>query len=75
MCHHWLCFICYIEKKGEAQMITIFNRKKLLVTMDMDKQAHVRSVLSNANIAYKRKVRNVRNTSFPDPHARVLHMG
>lgn len=56
-------------------MITIFNRKKLLVTMDMDKQAHVRSVLSNANIAYKSKVRNVRNTSFPDPHARVLHMG
>lgn len=56
-------------------MITIFNRKELLVTMDMDKQANVRSILSNAKIDYQLKTNSVRTSSFPSPNARVLPSG
>ena len=33
-------------------MITVFNRKELIVTMEMNRQAEVRDILSNNNIEY-----------------------
>ena len=33
-------------------MITVFNRKELLITMDMNKQAEVRDILSANKIPY-----------------------
>ena len=33
-------------------MLTIFNRKELITTMDMQRQSNIRSVLSANGIAY-----------------------
>lgn len=44
-------------------MISIFNRVEILVTMDLQKQAEVRQVLSRNGIEYKLKVTDLRNTS------------
>ena len=33
-------------------MITVFNRKELIVTMEMNRQAEVRDILSKNNIEY-----------------------
>ena len=35
-------------------MITVFNRKELIVTMEMNRQAEVRDILSKNNIEYRR---------------------
>lgn len=40
-------------------MITIFNRKELLITMSMDVQANVRSVLAANHIDYSIKTKNL----------------
>ena len=40
-------------------MISIFNRKELLITYDMKKQSDVRTVLKNHKIEYKVKVKNI----------------
>ena len=43
-------------------MITIFNRKELLVTMDMNKQANVRDILSSNGIPYEIKTTNLQSS-------------
>ena len=43
-------------------MITIFNRKELLVTMDMNKQAIVRDTLSASGIPYVIKTTNLQSS-------------
>ncbi len=44
-------------------MITIFNRKELLVTYDMQKQNDVRTVLRDHKIKYDVKVKNILSPS------------
>ena len=39
-------------------MITIFNRKELLLTLDMKRQADVRDILAANGIRYSVKVKN-----------------
>lgn len=39
-------------------MITIFNRKELIITYDLEKQAKIRSLLVANNIKYLIKVHN-----------------
>lgn len=43
-------------------MITVFTRKELLITMDMQRQANVRNILSANGVDYTVKVTN-RQTS------------
>ena len=45
------------------QMITIFNRKELLITYDMQKQSEVRTILRNHKIKYDVKVKNLLSPS------------
>ena len=40
-------------------MITIFKRKELLITYDMNKQSEVRTILQNHKIEYNVKVKNL----------------
>ncbi len=42
-------------------MLTIFNRQELVVTMDMNKQAAVRDILSQNKIKYTVKVTNLQS--------------
>lgn len=44
-----------------ACMMTIFNRKELLMTMDLKKQADVREILSANHIPYVIKTTNLTN--------------
>ncbi|MEE1015573.1 MAG: hypothetical protein U0M69_06075 [Lachnospiraceae bacterium] len=44
-------------------MITIFNRKELLITYDMQKQSEVRTLLQNHRIKYDIKVFNRKSAS------------
>lgn len=44
-------------------MITIFNRKGLFITYDMQKQSEVRTVLENNKIAHKVAVKNITTPS------------
>ena len=45
-------------------MITIFNRKELLITYDMKKQSEVRTTLQNHNIKYDVKINNLLSPSI-----------
>ena len=45
-------------------MITVFNRKELLVTFDMQRQANVRDILSANGIKYALKVTNRQGASL-----------
>ena len=40
-------------------MITMLNRKELLITYDMNKQSEVRTILQNHKIEYNVKVKNL----------------
>lgn len=40
-------------------MITVFNRKELIITMEMKRQAEVRDILSQNGIAYAVKTTNL----------------
>lgn len=40
-------------------MITVFNRKELIITMEMKRQAEVRDILSQNHIAYTVKTTNL----------------
>ena len=40
-------------------MITMLNRKELLITYDMNKQSEVRTILQNHKIEYSVKVKNL----------------
>lgn len=44
-------------------MITFFNRKELLITMDMNRQSEVRAILSGNRIDYTVKVTNLQSAS------------
>lgn len=44
-------------------MITIFNRKELLITYDMKLQSEVRTILQNNKIEYTVKVKNLLSPS------------
>ena len=44
-------------------MITIFNRKELLITMDMNQQSNVRNILSANGVDYTTKVTNLQSPS------------
>ena len=44
-------------------MISIFNRKELLITYDMKKQSDVRTILQNHKIEYNVKVKNLLSPS------------
>ena len=48
---------------GGKKMITIFNRKELLITMDMKRQANVRDILAANGIDYRVKVTNLQSAS------------
>ena len=45
-------------------MITVFNRKELLITMDINKQADVRNILSANGIPYVIKTTNLQSSQF-----------
>ena len=45
-------------------MLTIFNRKELLITMDMKRQADVREILSKNGIYYTIKTINLQSAGF-----------
>ena len=44
-------------------MITVFNRKELLITYDMTKQNEIRAILRDHNIKYDVKVKNLLSPS------------
>lgn len=45
-------------------MITIFNRKELIVTVEMNRQAEVRNILSQNGIDYTVKTTNLQAASM-----------
>lgn len=53
-----------IRISEEKKMITIFNRKELLITLDMKRQGDVRDMLSANGINYKVKVTNRENSAL-----------
>lgn len=57
-------------------MITIFNRKELIITMDMKRQADVRNILSSNGVEYVLKVMNLnRSTKFGSSRAHMWSYG
>ena len=50
--------ICFCRSE-QAYMITIFNRKELIVTTEMNRQAQVRDILSQNGIDYTVKTTNL----------------
>lgn len=57
-------------------MITIFNRKELLVTSDMKRQARVRDLLAANGIDYTVKVTNRENAAvFGSSRSRLGSLG
>ncbi len=44
-------------------MITIFNRRELIVTMDMKRQSDIRNVLADNHIDYVVKTTNLQSAS------------
>ncbi len=45
-------------------MITIFNRRELIMTYDLNRQAEVRSILAHNKMDYRVKVTNLRSPSL-----------
>lgn len=45
-------------------MITVFNRKELIITMEMNRQAEVCNILSKNGINYTVKTTNLQTRSF-----------
>lgn len=44
-------------------MITIFNRRELIVTMDMKRQSDIRNILADNHIDYVMKITNLQDAS------------
>lgn len=64
------------EIHGGEKMITIFNRKELIATMDMSSQSKVRDVLSANGIDFKIKVSNLQGASvFENKRGRFGSLG
>lgn len=49
-------------------MLTILNRRELIITYDMNKQSDVRNILAQNNIDYVIKTRNVQGSSAFGSH-------
>ena len=47
-------------------MLTIFNRKELIVTIDIHRQAEIRDVLAQNDIDYTVKTKNLQNSGALD---------
>ena len=47
-------------------MLMIFNRKELIVTMDIHRQAQIRNVLAQNGINYTVKTKNLQNSGVLD---------
>ena len=57
-------------------MLTIFNRKELIVTMDIHRQAEIRDVLAQNGIDYTVKTKNLQNSGALDSQrGRIGNMG
>ena len=64
---NYAVFLCYnqidkIKINGCDKMITVFNRKELLITMDIKRQSNVRDILSANAIDYSVKVKNIQSS-------------
>ena len=55
-------------------MLTIFNRKELITTMDMQRQANIRSVLSANGIAYTVRTENLQGAAAASALTRTIRM-
>ena len=49
---HSLCLRGILKEKGGCTVIHLFNRKELLLTSSMERQASVRDILASNNIPY-----------------------
>ena len=57
-------------------MLTIFNRKELIVTIDIHRQAEIRDVLARNDIDYTVKTKNLQNSGALDSQrGRIGNMG
>ena len=54
-------------------MVTIFNRRELILTLSMERQAEVRAILSTNGIYYQVKTTNLQNQQTLD--SRKAHAG
>lgn len=45
-------------------MLTIFNRRELIITYDFNRQAEVRGLLNSAGLAYSLRIFNRNSASF-----------
>lgn len=54
-------------------MVTIFNRRELILTLSMERQAEVRAILSTNGIDYQVKTTNLQNQQTLD--SRRAHAG
>lgn len=54
-------------------MVTIFNRRELILTLSMERQAEVRAILSTNRIDYQVKTTNLKNQQTLD--SRRAHAG
>ncbi len=54
-------------------MVTIFNRRELILTLSMERQAEVRAILSTNGIDYQVKTTNLQNQQTLD--SRKAHAG
>lgn len=45
-------------------MIAVWNRKELIITMDIARQAAIRDILSQNSIEYKIKTTNLQSAAF-----------
>lgn len=56
-------------------MLTVFNRKELLITMDMKQQADVREILSRNGIHYSITTINLQSPGFASGRAHTGSFG
>ncbi len=60
-----------MERKGLRNMITVFNRKELLITYSMKEQAEVKQMLEEHNIKYHVRVVDRKSPSIFSPGSRA----
>ena len=56
-------------------MITIFNRKELVITRSMARQARIRELLNEAEIEYSLKTRSLERNRVPARESAVVPGG
>ena len=57
--------------RGGSKLITIFNRKELIITFDMQRQAKIRDLMVQYSIPYSIKVINRKSPSPFDAGSRA----